>query len=183
MFAVYCVRGKTCDLVNRVSIAGILCAHISSTAATIKPKKGDPMPWKLSGHDLCCAVRERFGFEEDAASCKVVADVTYGRSDALILEINGVWGFSYYKWTPIVLRMSAVFEGDRWRKSNPVRHFRLSSQQQTKQYFVHEFLYLQRGHREGTRGWGRMGYTNAALLYPDALAHLLGQIGFVSKSR
>jgi hypothetical protein len=95
MFAVYHVHGKTCDLVNSVGIAGILCAHISSTAATIKPRKSDPMPWKLSGHNLCCAVRERFGFEEAAASYKVVADVTFGRSDALIFEINVVWGFSY----------------------------------------------------------------------------------------
>jgi hypothetical protein len=42
--------------------------------------------------------------------------------------------------------------------------------------------HLQWGHQGGTKNWGRMGYTNAALLYPDALMHLLGQIGFTQKT-
>lgn len=136
------------------------------------------MPWELSGLDLCRSVIGEQGIEEDADSCKVVSDVTYTRSDALILEIDHVWGFSYFAWTPILVRMSILFEDDRPKgKATPVEHFPFDSQQED---FVHEFLYLQRGHSDGTCSWGRTGMVNAALLSSDALTHLLGQIGFTA---
>jgi len=182
MFAIYHQTGENCDLVKSVSIAGVLSAHIATVAETVVPKEeNDALAWKLSGHDLCCAIREKFSFEQDPASCKVVVDATYTRADALVLDINHVWGFSYHDWTPILLRMSVLFKGDRPKgKATPVEHFRLDSQEEE---FVHEFLYLQCGYGGGTRNWGRMGYTNAALLWPDAFAHLLGQIGFTQESR
>jgi hypothetical protein len=58
MFAVYHPNDKHCDFVREVSIAGVLCAHIDSEAETIKPTKPDTMPWKLSGHALCRAVKD-----------------------------------------------------------------------------------------------------------------------------
>jgi len=68
-----------------------------------------------------------------------------------------------------------VFEGERPKgRATPVEDFRLADEER----FIHKFLYLNCGHQGGTRNWGRMGYTNAALLYPDALTHLLGQIEF-----
>jgi hypothetical protein len=176
MFAAYSLNSNNCNFVRTVSIAGILGDHIASKAEANKLKKNGTMPWDLSGCDLCRAVIDKYRIEEEAASRKVVVDATYTRADALILEINTIWGFSYGPWTPILLRMSVLFEGDRPHgKSTPVAHFRVGAQEQG---FVHEFLYLQCGHGGGTRNWGRMGYTNAALLWPDALAHLLGQIGF-----
>jgi len=179
MFAIYCQTGKTCDLLRSVTIAGVICQSITSKAASIKPKKNDTMPWELSGADLCRAVIAKHSMEAEAASCKVVVDATYGRDDALLLEINHIWGFSCGPWTPILLRMTSLFEGDRPKgKATPVEHFRLA----LEEGFIHEFLYLQCGHQGGTKNWGRMGYTNAALLYPDALAHLLGKVGFTVKT-
>jgi len=176
MFAVYSVNGKGCDFVRSVGIAGILADQIARKAKSDKPRKNDTMPWEISGRDLRRAVIEKFGIQEKPSSCKVVVDATYTRADALLLEINSVWGFSYRRWTPILFRMSVLFEDDRPQgKATPVTRFRVPPKSQG---FVHEFLYLQRGHREGTRNWGRMGFTNAALLWPDAIAHLLGQIGF-----
>jgi hypothetical protein len=181
MFAVYRLKNKRCEFVREASIAGVLCDHIAKTAQIVKPKRRDPMPWELSGLDLARAVVGKHCSDEDAESCKVVCDVTYTRDDALILEINHIWGFSDYRWTPILLRMSVLFEDDRPQgRKTCVDAFPLDSQ---KQGFIHEFLYLQRGHREGTCSWGRTGMVNAALLYPDALTHLLGQIGFTQKSR
>jgi hypothetical protein len=179
MFAIYQLNGKKCDLVHEnTHIAKVLCAHIDGKRETMKPKD-DTMPWELSGRELCRRVIDEYGIEKDAASCKVVIDVVPKRKDALLLEINRIWGFSYGPWTPILLQMSTLFEGKRREKATPVKHFRLGSQGQG---FVHEFLYLQWGHGKGKQGnqrnWGRMGYTNAALLYPDALVHLLGKIGF-----
>ena len=180
MFAVYRLREKNCDFVRSVTVAGAICESISDAAKSIKPKKKDTMPWELSGADLCHAVVAKHGIETDAAACKVVVDATYGRDDALLMEINHIWGFSYYWWTPILLRMSAIFGGRRPKgKATPVEHFRLDPEPG----FVYEFLYLQRSHTKGTCSWGRTGMVNAALLYPDALTHLLGQIGFTQKSR
>jgi hypothetical protein len=179
MFFLYCVNGKDCDLHQDVTISGILGDHIASKTETIKPKKDDTMPWELSGHDLCRKVMRNEGVEEgkDPASCKIVTDAVYSRDDAMLLEINRIWGFSYGSWTPILLQMSELFKGHRPResKSPPVAHFQLGSQAQG---FVHEFLYLQCGHQGGKRIFARVGNTSAAILYPDALEHLLGQIGF-----
>lgn len=180
MFAIYRLKEKNCDFLRSVTIAGVICESITNAAQSIKPKKKDTMPWELSGRDLCRAVMAKHSVEADATSCKVVVDATYGREDALLLEIIHIWGFSYGPWTPILLRMSTLFEGDRPKgKATPVEHFRLDPEEG----FIHEFLYLQCGHQGGTKNWGRMGYTNAALLYPDALTHLLGQIGFTQQSR
>lgn len=181
MFAVYRLNNKQCEFVHTVTLAGILCDHIANTAKTVKPKKNDTMPWELSANDLCRAVIAEHGIEGIVESYKVVTDATYTRSDALILEIEHVWGFSYGPWTPILLRMSVLFEGDRPKgKSTPVEVFLCGSHVQES---IHEFLYLQLGHSDGTRSWGRSGMVNAALLYPDAVTHLLGQIGFTQESR
>jgi hypothetical protein len=180
MFAIYCQKNRNCDLLRSVTIAGVICENIISKAASIKPKKNETMPWELSGADLCRAVIAKNGIESEAASCKVVVDATYGRSDALLLEINYIWGFSYNLWTPILLRMTTLFEGDRPKgKATPVERFRLDGDETS----IHEFLYLQCGHQGGKKNWGMMGYTNAALLYPDAFAHLLAKVGFVQRSR
>ncbi len=179
MFAVYCQSGKNCNLLGEVRIAGVIGESITSQAESTKPKGKETMAWELSGNDLCHAVVAKYGIEADSSSCKVVVDATYGRDDALLLQINHIWGFSYDRWTPVLLRMTVVFEGDRPKgKKTPVEHFQLAPEEE----LVHEFLYLQRGHQGGTKNWGMMGYTNAALLYPDALAHFLKQIGFTRES-
>lgn len=175
MFGIYCQKKKNCDLLQSVVIAGEICESITSKAASIKPKKNGTMPWELSGAGLCRAVIAKHSIEADGTSCKLVIDATYGRDDALLLEINHIWGFSYAPWTPILLRMTTLFEGDRPKgKGTPIEHFQLVPEEG----FIHEFLYLRCGHQGGTKNWGRMGNTNAPLLYPDALAYLLGKIGF-----
>src|ERR1700738_3595407 len=102
MFAIYCQRNKDCDLLRSVTIAGVICESITSKAGSIKPKKNVTMPWDVSGADLCRAVMAKHGVEADAASCKLVVDATYGRDDALLLEIEHIWGFSYGPWTPML---------------------------------------------------------------------------------
>jgi len=177
MFAVYCQKNETCDLLRSVAIAGKICDSITNKALLIKPEKSDDMPWELSGTDLCRDVIAEHSIEADVTACRLVVDATYGRDDALLLEINHIWGFSSWNWTPILLQMTTLWEKENARpkgKGTPVEHFELKPEPG----FIHEFLYLQYGHQGGRRSWGRMGYTNAALLYPDALTHLLGKIGF-----
>lgn len=179
MFAVYSLKKQKCQFVREVALAGILCKHIADTAKVMKPTKHDTMPWELSGVDLCRAAMMEQEIAEDGECCRVVSDTTYSRSDALIVEISHVWGFTYRDWTPILLRMSILFEDERPNgKKTTVECFQSCPEPGE---LIHEFLYLQKGHTTGTCTWGRTGMVNAALLYPDALAHLLGQIGFVQR--
>jgi hypothetical protein len=92
MFAIYCQSKRNCDFLRSVTIAGVICESITSAAASIKPKKNATMPWELSGRDLCRGVIAKHDIEADLAACKVVVDATYGREDALLLEINHIWG-------------------------------------------------------------------------------------------
>jgi hypothetical protein len=178
MFALYCANSKqtACEFVSAISIAGILGNHIATQSEAGNIERDGSMSWKLNGHDLCCAVLRKQGIDGDRGY-KIVVDATYTRADALLLEIEQIWGVSYEGWTPVLLRMSVIFEGDRPNgKSTAVPRFLLNCGLRTG--FVHEFLYLQCGYHGGKRNWGRMGYTNAALLYPDALTRLLAEIGF-----
>ena len=176
MFAVYSCKSDKYHFEGKVTISGVLGDKITEQEEKIKPAKQDGMPWEMSGRTLCRAVIEKHQIPARAESCKVLADATFGRQDALILEIDHIWGFSSYDWTPVLLRLRTRFADERPKgKSTPVTDFQARSQ---RDGFVHEFLYLKCGHTKGTCTWGRVGYTNAALLWPDALTHLLRQIGF-----
>ena len=92
MFAIYCQSKRDCDFLRSVTIAGVICESITNAAQSIKPKKKHTMPWELSGRDLCRAVISKHELETDAAACKVVVDATYGRDDAILLEIEPASG-------------------------------------------------------------------------------------------
>jgi hypothetical protein len=166
---------------REVNIAGSLAGSISDQAKMLKPASKEAMPWDLSGEGLRKAVMEKFGVEGSPVDFRVVIDATWGREDALLLEIVNVFGYSYNNWTPLMLQMTELAEVGK-RPNGPRTpiesvHFDESESLQ----HMHEFLYLQCGHAlgEGRRAWGRQGFTNAALLWPDALTHLLSRAGFV----
>lgn len=100
MFGIYCQKNKSCDLLQSVTIAGAICESITSNAASIRPKKDDTMPWELSGAGLCHAVVAKHSIEADGRSCKLVIDATYGRDDALLLEINHTGAFLMHRGLP-----------------------------------------------------------------------------------
>jgi len=92
MFALY-RKGKKlgqwtfhCD----VNIAGSLADAISDQAAKAKPARKEAMPWDLSGEGLRKKVMEKFGGEGSPRDFKLVIDATWGREDALLLEITDV---------------------------------------------------------------------------------------------
>jgi hypothetical protein len=159
----------------------LLTDRLRSTAQSIKPDTEDAVPWEISGTDLRNLVVAEFhdSGQKSSASCKVIVDATYKRKDAVLLEIKHVWGYAYCWWTPLLLRMSEVASGENRPNgpSTPLEFFSLVTPSSND--FVHEFLYLQCGHTEGKPSWGRVGYTNAVLLYSDALEYFLGKIGLV----
>ncbi|MGA2435740.1 MAG: hypothetical protein ABSG25_10690 [Bryobacteraceae bacterium] len=158
-----------------------LTDHLTQQAQLRTPDQNGSMPWEMNGEDLCRIVLKQALIGEGAANYKVVIDATYGRRDAILFELCHVWGYSAPKWTPLLLRLCTLCDdGNRPNgPATPLERFELSTQFGSPNEFVHEFLYLQWGYQGGTqRNWGRMGYTNAALLWPPALEHLLGKIGF-----
>jgi hypothetical protein len=161
-------------------LARPLTDHLTQQAQLRKPNQDDSMPWEISGEDLRPIVLAQAHIGEGATSYKVVIDATYGKGDALLFELRHVWGYSFHDWTPLLLRLCMLREQNRPNgPATPLDRFELSTQRESPDEFIHEFLYLQWGHQGGKqRNWGKMGYTNAALLWPPALEHLLGKIGF-----
>jgi len=180
MFALYSVdeTSRECRFLRTISLARPLTDYL--TQQPQMPDQNRSVPWEISGADLRRLVLDQAQVGGEPTSYKVVIDATYGRRDATLFELCHVWGYSNPKWTPLLLRLCTLCDEDRPNgPATPLERFQLSTDCGDPDEFVHEFLYLQWGYQGGTqRNWGRMGYTNAALLWPPALEHLLGKIGF-----
>lgn len=166
-------------------MARLLVERILEEEQAKKPDPKGRMDWELSGRELRERVvaRSSIATLEGAAEYRVVVDATYSREDAQLFEICNVWGYADPGWSPLVLRLSLLREVDRPKGRNtPVEEFEPEQECGESTDFVHEFLYLRHGHQQGcprsVKNWGLMGYTNAALLWPPHLEHLLGKIGF-----
>ena len=91
-----------------------------------------------------------------------------------LYQIKDIWGYSDPEWTPIALRLDALFideeiddpDGFKQRFTLPVR----------QPGNVYEFLYLQGGTEGGTWNWGMVGSVNAPLLWPDTLRYFVSEI-------
>jgi len=185
MFALYCKAGKSSkwNFELSVSIAGVIAGLLQEKAAIAKPKNPAPMPWELTGVELREAVMKASRVEGRTDEYKLIIDATWGRADAQLLEIMRVVGYSYEEWTPLMLQVaeSAVVKVRPKGPATPVET--VDFDEPGPDSYIHEFLYLQCGYvpGKGRRTWGRMGYTNAALLWPDAFEYLLSRAGFEKK--
>ena len=181
MFAIYrAVAGSTeWRFVKAVSLARLLVDRILEEARVNSPEPDGRMPWGISGPELRNRVVDVNELDQ-GDEYKLVIDATYKRRDASLFEICHVWGYADPDWSPLALRLSHLCELLRANgAATPIEQFEPEDQCDGSQTFVHEFLYLQHGHQRGTqKNWGRMGYTNAALLWPPHLDHLLGKMGF-----
>jgi hypothetical protein len=87
-----------------------------------------------------------------------------------VFRLLDVWGYSEDQWTPLALRLQAIFS-DR-DEPNPL--FKNSFVDPgTDHTLVREFLYVQGGVSSGTWNWGMVGRVNGALLWPDAFDFLV----------
>jgi hypothetical protein len=182
MFALYQVADGSTEwrFVKAVSLAGLLVERMLEEARTKHPDAEGTMAWEVSGSEL----RNRVVLHADergrADEYRLVIDATYTREDANLFEICHVWGYADPDWSPVALRLSHLYEGSRPKgRATPVERFEPEDECGGSVNFVHESLYLRHRHQTGTqKNWGRTGYTNAALLWPPHLEHLLGKIGF-----
>lgn len=185
MFALY-RRGKDPTewrFVQEVTLAGVLTEAIADNAESKKPQAESTMSWELDREALRKAVVQKFGIDGAVADFKVLIDATWGRDDALLLEIENVYGYSYERWTPVLLQLSVAAEIPKRQNGRKTPVKVIECRPRRRSDFVHEFLYLQCGHLGGRRTWGMMGYTNAVLLYSDAFKYLLSKVGFSEKAQ
>jgi hypothetical protein len=187
LFAVY-TRGKKANqwvFERKVSLTNTLADRIDAQAVIQKPSAGDQMKWELSGPEFRKFVMKDLEIKNKPADYKIVIDATWSREDALLLEINNVFGCSDRRWTPLMLQLVQLSD-DAPRSDGPrtpVTSFTYAADDSPE--YIHEFLYLQCGHAkgEGKRSWGRVGMTNAALLYPWSFEYFVEKAGFVRKAQ
>lgn len=184
MFALYNVpeSSREWQFVRAVALAGLLADRILEEAATKRPGLRESMPWEISGAELRqrvvkASIRPN---EQQRGQYKLVIDATYTRQDSQLFEIWHVWGYADPEWSPLAFRLSDIYRSNTRPRGSatPVERFEPTDHCGIATHFVHEFLYLQHGHQGGKKAWGRMGYTNAALLWQPHLEHLLAKLGF-----
>jgi hypothetical protein len=87
-------------------------------------------------------------------------------------RVMNVWAFSPAEFTPILLRLEALFVG---RETADADAFKQEFDDCDADHTtVLEFLYLNRDENRKIWKWGRSGNVNGALLFPDSLPYFLG---------
>ena len=87
-----------------------------------------------------------------------------------LYRLRRIWGFSNPDWTPLALRLDALFVDE--KQAHPEK-FKSEFLLPSRPDAVHEFLYVRGGTRGGTWNWGRIGSVNGVLLWPRELKHFL----------
>ena len=91
-----------------------------------------------------------------------------------LFRLRDIWGFSFEQWTPLALRLQALFVDQ--AAVNPAVFKNSFSETGTRPQHVGEFLYVQGGVTKGTWNWGMVGRVNGAILWPDAFRFLAGSL-------
>ena len=94
------------------------------------------------------------------------------RGNVSLYRIRDIWGHSRDGWTPMLLRLEALFV-DLEEPDSFKAEFKYPPGDGRS---VYEFLYAIGDAENGSWKWGRSGSVNAALLFPCALDYLLGAI-------
>ncbi len=153
-------------------------------------QRSSPLPWHLSEElaEITSALFDATGFTPDQIrdltepfdGLALVADIFPGdKKNVSLYQVKEIWGFSYFLedgiFTPLALRLEALLVDEREKdpEGRKKEFTLLSDILKCKKEPIHEFLYL-RG--KNGANWGRVGYVNGALLWPDALAYFVREI-------
>jgi hypothetical protein len=92
-----------------------------------------------------------------------------------LYRFRNVWGFSYGVWTPLLFQLEELHPATH-SKAGPARLKECFPLPEGPREIVHEFCYVNGGHRGGTWKWGMIGHVNGAVLRSDALEYFLGAL-------
>jgi hypothetical protein len=154
-----------------VSLAGINNGIIPRLLQPkVPPRQGSkPYRWHID------VVHELGAHPDYPANSTLIIDLKPNQSDKLSLyEILDVWGYTYWKWSPILLRLAGLFMDEDPRNFNRKRFVRKDGEIETR---IYEWLrldgYVQRGRLAGPWTFPRPNPTNAAVLWPDVMRYFV----------
>lgn len=148
--------------------SGIISRYLRRIAASAT---SEPWAWHLP---MDQALRE---LENDAGA--FIIDLKPANAALVSLyEVRNIWGFTSSGWTPLMLELETLLVDEDAKAFNKTL-FRVPK---TGRDQVVTFLYLDGGVHEGelTRTWNFPGpsSTNSVLLWPEALAYFMKQVGY-----
>lgn len=154
--------------VGTISLAGINRGLIYR--ACQQGLSGRDTGWALSAADLLSVG----GY--DPASHSLITDVSPAREGEInLFEIRAVAGYSYREWTPIMLDLEQLFDGEVERGSEVERKLCFVDIEAPR-HPVRTSLYLRGGHGGGTWNFGHVGRVNGPLLWEDAMEFFISQV-------
>lgn len=127
-------------------------------------KKSQIFTWHINQNEILTNLE--FDPQKHAFVIDVKPDV---KNNVSICKLQDIWGYSNDWWTPVLIRLESIFID---KKSIDHSTFkRAFNDSEAEREVLHEILYLDAGTHYGKRRWGKTGYVNAALLWPEVLSH------------
>ena len=160
--------GKQYSYIRKVQIAG-KTGPLAAIYCLKNPKGVNPFPWHAPLADIVQATARAQPNQEILIDLKpnVAKNVS-------LYRLLDVWGFSYPHWTPLALRMEALFSD--LPHDDPAKFKASFTDQNADHPLVGEFVYVQGGTAGGTWNWGQLGRANGTLLLRDAFDYLCGAL-------
>lgn len=147
-----------------ISLAGS-AGPLATFARATNPAKNVPFAWHAREEGLVA----HFGGQP--AKQAIVIDLKPRVSGNVSLyRLLDVWGYSLASWTPLALRLQALFVD--YQEPNPHVFKNSFVDPGTDHALIGEFLYMQGGVLSGKWTWGMVGRVNGALLWKDAFVFL-----------
>ena len=154
----------TYQQLNEIKLAGSY-GPIARYAREKNAGRPAPWEWHVTERDLLVAS------DQQPDGHAIVIDLKpRATRNVSLFRLTDVWGFTCDDWTPIALRLSALFIDE--EREGPDAFKKDFTYHGDYHEVVGEFLYLMGGATSGTWNWGMVGRVNGALLWPPALKYL-----------
>lgn len=106
------------------------------------------------------------------------------RNNVSLYEILHIWGITYKKWTPLLLKLRAIFTDEEVEENSIDKcksKFILGTNENTDAP-VFDFIYLQGGYETGSWNPARLGFYSGVLWWPEAASFFGEKMRKVLKS-
>lgn len=138
---------------------------LATLCRSLNAEKRIPFKWHASSKKI---IQQLGGSPAEHA---IVLDLKpRATSRVSLYRLLDVWGFSFSNWTPLALRLRALFADQ--KQANPFAFKNSFIDPGSDHSLVGEFLDVRGGVSEGSWHWGKVGNVNGALLSCDAFGFL-----------
>jgi len=116
-------------------------------------------------------------FKVSAETHAIIIDLKPNISENISLyQLRDIWAYYENEWCPLALRLETIYVD--YKIENPALFKQEFCDDKIERKNAFEFLYLQDCSLQGKGKWqwGKVGSTNGALLWPEAIKYFLDQI-------